>query len=1459
MGQLILPAIRNSDDWMDFKIQINLLTARFGVTNYFSEGISEHDTQPPRAAMHADLCILLHAKVDRTLHHLVNEAIRSTKAREAYKALENHFEPTRQTALQSVLMKMDDIRPDGDVNSAVAAFQKLFDELTQAVAQLEKGGRPMTAQDLVKILTATKFVKWLTHYHEFVAETIIARNLTTFQEVKDAALLQINAKADLEMSASGALAFRVAPSSQQGKAEDRNRPPRQQGPGRGRGQGRGHRGGRGGRGGRGDRGGRASSQEPAWTDLQHALGTRRVISAAALHQTPPEFSQDPDVEYVLADSGSGGHFQTSEAGLENFDPEDKCEVALADGQTVKTDGAGYHPQFGKIHVVRTFKDSLMSTAKLCDLHLQMLFTKSGVELFKDGKRLVTGPRVGDSYYIPVRVRRSTSMVSAGSLTASSAVTASSPATASAPATTAASDPACCNGPCKLHLRTHWSATVATQAITGKLVTGAPPTDLASLRAPCVACILGKTKLRKHRASKHRSKEPFELIHIDTKEMSIVGIGGYKYILVIVDDFSRGIFAYAMRRKSEIVAKLERFLSQVVHFLGYSTRRIRADRGEAFSQEMDELCTKHSMRIYFTTAGDSRANGVAERAIQTLDNAQQALRRAGNFPENCWPEIVPAATHIQHRSPHQANPNKQSPFQMLSGKPADISHLRAFGCRAYLYTGGKATKDRVAVGQLIGYGQADKTYRIRLKNGAIRESDSVQFNEDVFHADPISLGSGTSQPTASSPPQPMEADAWTTAPAAPRTSAPARPPSTFTPRRVNQPANRFERLRFDEDSDEDSDFDDDAQNGDLPDRGRIGGVQHGHRSFTAPSPTQRAPNSQPTAAAPPSGVTTRSGREVKPVQKTQAFHHGTSHAQTNEWEQTRKSQPEPQPAPQPATQQQSANTSANVIQVRRAVAMHADRVIKKLETIPPDETKVSHKEAMQTVAFQKSSAAEIQHLKDIGAIKIVDRPEGVKEHLTMWVHRRKFDAAGNFLKAKSRLTIRGDLMVPGEDFDPDNTASPTAHLTTIMLFLAVVNQLDLETAQYDVTSAYPLAPRKGNKPLYMKFPAGMEPIEGKTIEVGNLYGHPEAAANWNAFLDEILRDFGLKRTVSDAALYVLWYDERNFLLVCTYVDDFRAGATTQEILLKFEVFIMGRLPVTRQDDTSFLGMRIVRDRVAGTTTILQTGYIEDLLKKYGMEQCKPCDTPAATGQKLSHEDTTFATAQDEAFPFAEAVGALLWVARCSHPEIHYAVNRLGSHVQCPSSTKVKALKRVLRYLQGAKELGVVFRRTDSDNWRIKLRAFSDADYAESTEDGPAPLRSTTGFAVFVQGVGLVASKTELQPTVALSTSEAEYMALGETAKTVIHLRELLDEMQFPQGGEPTIISEDNQAAIAMAKNRLSSARTKHIKVRHHFLRELIANHEIDLVYCSTDDQVADIFTKPLPREKFVRLRTLLLNG
>jgi len=206
---------------------------------------------------------------------------------------------------------------------------------------------------------------------------------------------------------------------------------------------------------------------------------------------------------------------------------------------------------------------------------------------------------------------------------------------------------------------------------------------------------------------------------------------------------------------------------------------------------------------------------------------------------------------------------------------------------------------------------------------------------------------------------------------------------------------------------------------------------------------------------------------------------------------------------------------------------------------------------------------------------------------------------------------------------------------------------------------------------------------------------------------------------------------------------------------------------------------------------------------------------------------------EAYPYSQLVGSLMYLAVTTRPDISYAVGALARYMSCPTTTHWQAAKGVVRYLAGTMSYGIV-----CSGESVELAGYSDADYAADIETR----RSTSGR-VFIMNGGAIRWQSKRQPTVATSTSEAEYMAAAAAVKEGLRLRKLLADLDIPTG---TInIMADNQSAIKLLRNPTSSIRSKHIDIVHHFARERVMRKEVTSNYVNTQDMVADVLTKAVP--------------
>ena len=278
-------------------------------------------------------------------------------------------------------------------------------------------------------------------------------------------------------------------------------------------------------------------------------------------------------------------------------------------------------------------------------------------------------------------------------------------------------------------------------------------------------------------------------------------------------------------------------------------------------------------------------------------------------------------------------------------------------------------------------------------------------------------------------------------------------------------------------------------------------------------------------------------------------------------------------------------------------------------------------------------------------------------------------------------------------------------------------------------------------------------------------------------------------------------------------------------------------------TWYDGIGIETDLGNGTTKLSQKAYIESVLKRFNVTTTAP--TPAIPGADLGPKRDD-ESAVDR--PVREALGCLMWLVQ-TRPDISLPLNKIQKVAHSPTDRVWKAILRVLSYLNATKDLGITYVRGSG----LDLDVWVDSSYADDVVDR----RSTTGLAVAVGGT-LVNGTTKTQRVPAQSSSEAEYLAAAEAVKEALYVRAVLSFVAPETCGAKIKVLEDNKGALALVQNPFSSARSKHIDVRYHFIRELFKAGKITGEFVPTEEQHADMLTKPLGRAKLEYHRKALMN-
>ncbi|KAJ0771566.1 putative RNA-directed DNA polymerase [Helianthus annuus] len=466
-------------------------------------------------------------------------------------------------------------------------------------------------------------------------------------------------------------------------------------------------------------------------------------------------------------------------------------------------------------------------------------------------------------------------------------------------------------------------------------------------------------------------------------------------------------------------------------------------------------------------------------------------------------------------------------------------------------------------------------------------------------------------------------------------------------------------------------------------------------------------------------------------------------------------------------------------------------------------------------------------------ELVPKPDGVKPVSCKWVYKLKQKADGSVERFKARLVACGFSQEYGVNYE--ETFSPVAKLTTVRMLLAIAMSKGWSLEQMDVNNAFLYG--ELDHVIYMNQPSGFESEEHLEYVCKlqkAIYGLKQSPRAWFGKIAEFLELNGFKLTHADSSLFVKKLGAQ-VVVVLVYVDDLIITGDVQEeitqlkanLCVRFKMKDLGRL-------VHFLGLEL--DYSEEGAMLHQKKYATDLLHKFGMFSCKAAATPMDSSMRLY---ANVGRQLEDPSEYRKLVGSLIYLT-LTRPDLSFSVGVLSRFMQDPRKPHLIAIRRVLRYLKGTTGQGILFKREIEP----KLMGYCDADYAGDLNTR----RSTTGY-VFLFGSSPVSWCSKRQPTVSLSTTEAEYRAAAMAAQECAWLVQLLGDLNQVVNYKVRLLC-DNMSAIKLAENPVFHARTKHIEIHYHFIREKVLKGEIEMEWVDTTDQAADMFTKGLASAKLL---------
>ena len=488
--------------------------------------------------------------------------------------------------------------------------------------------------------------------------------------------------------------------------------------------------------------------------------------------------------------------------------------------------------------------------------------------------------------------------------------------------------------------------------------------------------------------------------------------------------------------------------------------------------------------------------------------------------------------------------------------------------------------------------------------------------------------------------------------------------------------------------------------------------------------------------------------------------------------------------------------------------------------------------------------------------VVQTPASIKPVGNKWVFVRKRNENNDIIRYKARLVAQGFSQRPGIDYE--ETYSPVMDAITFRFLISLAVSEELDMRLMDVITAYLYGSIDSD--IHMKIPEGFKLPEAVSTKPRSmlsiklqrsLYGLKQSGRMWYNRLSEYLLKEGYVNNPICPCVFIK-KSETGFAIIAVYVDDLNLVGTPEE-LTKTAEYLKKEFEMKDLGKTKFcIGLQI--EHFPNGVLVHQSTYIKKILKRFNMDKTHQLSSPMVV-RSLDVKNDPFRPCEKgeellgPEVPYLSAIGALMYLANCTRPDIAFSVNLLARYSSAPTRRHWKGIQHILRYLSGTTDMGLFY----SNKSKEKLLGYADAGYLSD----PHKARSQTGYAFNYNGTA-ISWRSVKQTMVATSSNHSEIIAIHEVSRECIWLRSMIHHIQescrlSSVKDKPTILFEDNAACIAQIKGGyIKGDRTKHISPKFFYTHELQKNGEIDIQQIRSSDNLADLFTKALPTSTFKKL-------
>ena len=940
---------------------------------------------------------------------------------------------------------------------------------------------------------------------------------------------------------------------------------------------------------------------------------------------------------------------------------------------------------------------------------------------------------------------------------------------------------------------------------------------------CDICLRAKQTRSSFPLSSNKTSFSFELLHCDLwGPYKTPSYAGARYFLTVVDDYSRSVWLYLQKDKTETATNLKSLIALASRQFQTQVKRIRSDNGTEFVA-MDSYFRSQGIIHETSCVATPQQNGRVERKHRHILNVARALRFQGNLPIEFWGECVLTAAYLINRTPSSIL-NGSTPYEKLHATAPDYAHLKVFGSLCYAHNlahkGDKfASRSRKCI--FVGYPYGKKAWRLYdLEKCEFFVSRDVKFYEDEFpfvrHTETFSGTNLDEEEEAlwASPGLIMEEEIRPIPP------LPLKSPVSSPSPLQNQP---HDSVATTSSTETESSSPPEIDTNQIPTPSSS--TNESDSAASSSSSSHATPSnslSQPIDPAPvvltlPENPLRRSTRPRTQPTRLKEYVTNTAH--------TRLLDP---------SMGKSLYPIRNYVGCTRFSATHQAFLV----AITVADEPRSFKQAMQTKVWKNAMGSEIDALEENGTWTIEDLPPGKRAIGSKWVYKIKHNADGTIERYKARLVALGNKQIEGVDYG--ETFAPVAKMETVRLFLEVAAGKDWSVHQMDVHNAFLHGDL--DEEVYMKPPPGFYTTDDKKVcrLRKSLYGLKQSPRCWFGKLTSALRDYGFVQSLSDYSLFS--FDKGGIQInILIYVDDMIIASNNSGALDIFKNYLASCFKMKDLGAVKyFLGIEVSRSSKG--FYLSQRKYAMEIVSEAGLLGSKPASFPLEQNHKLALSESPLLRHLEQ---YRRMIGRLIYLS-ATRPDLTYCVHVLAQFMQTPREDHWQAALRVVRYIKGTAGQGILLQAKPD----FQITGWCDSDWASC----PLTRRSVTGYIVQV-GASPISWKTRKQDTVSLSSAEAEYRAMAFLTKELLWLKRVLTDLGIKHD-QPMRVLCDSKSAIHIATNPVFHERTKHIENDCHFVRDKIQSGIIATTHVPTTSQLADIFTKPLGRQSFDTFRNKL---